>query len=259
MLSEDKKISFDMLLEKKFSTRVEMADRVLDELLEDVDKYGNPRAKEAAAVLKTWDRQNEAESRGALLFYEFAKKFISASMGMTTPASLRNWDVPYKMDEPLTTPRGIKDPKAAVQMLADAADETSKLYGAIDAPWGKVMKFELNGQSDGDVKAARGSALNGVSLPGNGGYGNMGVFRVITWGPLLDGIKTPIHGDGFTIALEFGRSGVHAKTFVYYGQSSQQGSPFHTDEQELAAKKQWRDVWRTRPEILANLSSKDTF
>jgi acyl-homoserine-lactone acylase len=260
MLSEDKKISFDMLLEKKFSTRAEMADRMLDELLNDTDTYGNDRAKEAAAVLKRWDRQNEADSRGALLFYEFAKKFISTTMGMTTPTAVRNWAVPYKIDEPLTTPRGIKDPKAAVQMLADAADETVKLYGSIDAPWGKVMKFELNGQSDGDIKATRGAALNGVSLPGNGGYGNMGVFRVITWGPLLDGIKTPIHGDGFTIALEFSKTGIaRAKSFVLYGESSQLGSPFHTDELPLMEKKQWRDVWRTRPEILANLSSKDTF
>ncbi len=259
MLSEDKKISYDMLLQKKFSTHVEMADRMLDELLAAVDQYGNPRAKQAAAVLKKWDRENEADSRGALLFYEFAQKFISKTMGMTTPTSVRNWAVPYQPDQPLTTPRGLKDPKAAAQMLADAADETEKLYGSLDRPWGDVMKFELNGQSDGDIKAVRGPALNGVSLPGNGGFGNMGVFRVITWGPLLDGKKTPIHGDGFTIALEFTKTSMHAKTFVYYGESSQPGSPFHTDEQVLAEKKQWRDVWRTRPEILANLSSKDSF
>jgi acyl-homoserine-lactone acylase len=259
MLSEDKKISFDMLLQKKFSTRAEMADRVLDELLAAVDQYGNPRAKQAAAVLKKWDRQNEADSVGALLFYVWAQHFISPSIGMTTASAVKNWAVPYKNDEPLTTPRGLKDPKAAVQMLADAADETEKTYGAIDAPWGKVMKFEINGQSDGNTAADRGPALNGVSLPGNGGYGNEGVFRVITWGPMIDGRKTPIHGDGFTIAVEFAKTGVHAKTFVFYGESSQPGSPFHTDELPLAEKKQWRDVWRTHAEVAANLSSKDTF
>ncbi|AFL88407.1 penicilin amidase [Terriglobus roseus DSM 18391] len=259
MLSEDKKISFDMLLEKKFSTRMEMADRVLDELLADVDQYGSPRAKEAAAVLRTWDRQCEANSRGALLFYTWAQKFISTSVGMTTVAAQKNWAIPYDYNQPLTTPRGIKDPKLAVQMLADAADETVKLYGALDRPWGDVMKIEINGQSDGDIKAVRGPALNGVSLPGNGGYGNLGVFRVFTWGPLLEGKKTPIHGDGFTIAVEFTKPAVKAKSFVFYGESSQPGSPFHTDELPLAEKKQWRDVWRTRPEILANLSSRDAF
>ena len=259
MLSEDPKISFDQLLIKKFSTRMEMADRVLDDLLAAVDQYGSPRAKAAAAVLKTWDRQCEADSRGALLFYTWAQKFISPSVGMTTVAAQKNWAVPYEVDKPLTTPRGIKDPKAAAAMLDDAAIETVKLYGAIDTPWGKVMRLQLNGQSAGDTKAVRGPALNGVDLPGNGGYGNLGVFRVFTYGPLLDGIKTPVHGDGFTIALEFAKPAVKAKTFVFYGESSQPGSPFHTDELTLMEKKQWRDVWRTRPEIEANLSSKDSF
>jgi acyl-homoserine-lactone acylase len=259
MLSEDKKISFDMLLQKKFSTHMEMADRVLDELLAAVDQYGNPRAKQAAAVLKKWDRSAEADSVGALLFYVWAQHFVSPSVGMTTVAAQKNWAVPYKNDEPLTTPRGLKDPQAAADMLAAAADETEKTYGAIDRPWGEVMKFELNGQSDGNTAATRGEALNGVSLPGNGGYGNLGIFRVITWGPLLDGKKTPVHGDGFTIAVEFAKTGVHAKTFVLYGESSQPGSPFHTDELPLMEKKQWRDVWRTRAEVMANLSSKDTF
>lgn len=260
MLSEDKKISFDMLLQKKFSTRMEMADRVLDDLLRAVDQYGNARAKQAAAVLKTWDRQCEADSRGALLFYTWAQKFIGPSVGMTTVAAQKNFAVPYEVDKPLTTPRGIKDPGVAAQMLAEAADETVQLYGALDTPWGKVMRLQINGQSDGNTAAARGPALNGVDLPGNGGYGNLGVFRVFTWGPLLDGIKTPVHGDGFTIALEFSKTGIkQAKTFVFYGESSQPGSPFHTNELPLMEKKQWRDVWRTRAEVMANLSSKDAF
>ncbi len=259
MLTEDGKISFDSLLEKKFSTRMEMADRVMPDLLKAVDQYGSPRAKQAAAVLKEWDRQAEAGSRGALLFYTWAQHFIGPSVGMLTPESQKNWAVPYRVDQPLTTPRGIKDPKAAAQMLDDAAVETEKLYGSMDTPWGKVMRFQINGQSDGDTKAPRGPALNGVDLPGNGGYGNLGIFRVITYGPLLDGIKTPVHGDGFTIALEFTKPAVRAKTFVYYGESSQPGSPFHTDELPLAEKKQWRDVWRTRAEVMAKLSSRESF
>ncbi|MGI4981115.1 MAG: penicillin acylase family protein, partial [Janthinobacterium lividum] len=77
--------------------------------------------------------------------------------------------------------------------------------------------------------------------------------------PLKDGIKTPVHGDGFTIALEFTKPSVRAKTFVLYGESSQPGSPFHTDELPLMEKKQWRDVWRTRAEVMANLSSRESF
>jgi acyl-homoserine-lactone acylase len=258
MLSDDKKISFDDLLEKKLSTRAEFADRILPDLLIAAKEYGTPRAKAAAAVLEAWDRQTEASSRGALLFYTWSQHFLGTTTLTTTPASQKNFAVPYSVTEPLTTPRGLKDPQSAAAMLDAASGETEKLYGAMDTPWGKVMRLQINGQSDGDLTAQRGPALNGVDLPGNGGYGGIGVFRVVTWGPLQDGIKTPIHGDGFTIALEF-TNPIHAKSLVSYGDSSQPGSPHHTDQLPLFEHKQWRDVWRTRSEIEANLERKESF
>jgi acyl-homoserine-lactone acylase len=258
MLSEDKKISFDMLLQKKLSTHMELADRLLPDLLDAADKYGSDRAKQAAAVLRNWNRDAEANSTGALLFYTWAQKFVNTAVTVAAPGGIRNFAVPYDVNEPLTTPRGLKDPKQAAALLDDAAAETEKTYGAIDTPWGKVMRIQINGQSDGNTAAERGPALNGVDLPGNGGYGNLGIFRVVTYGPMLDGTKTPVHGDGFTLAIEF-TPVIHAKVLLSYGDSSQPGSPHHTDQLKLVEQKQWRDVWRTRSEIEANLESKDTF
>lgn len=258
MLSEDKKISFDMLLQKKLSTHMELADRLLPDLLDAAGRYGTDRAKQAAMLLKNWNREAEADSTGALLFYTWAQKFISTSVAVSGPSGLRNFAVPYDVNKPLTTPSGLKDPQQAAEMLDEAAAETTKTYGAIDAPWGKVMRIQINGQSNGDLAAERGPALNGVDLPGNGGYGNLGIFRVVTYGPLLDGVKTPIHGDGFTLAVEFAPV-IHAKVLLSYGDSSQPGSPHHTDQLQLVEHKQWRDVWRTKSEIEANLESKDVF
>jgi acyl-homoserine-lactone acylase len=258
MLSEDEKISFDMLLQKKLSTHMELADRLLPDLLDATEKYGTDRAKQAATVLKSWNRDAESDSAGALLFYTWAQKFISTSVAVSMPSGLRNFAVPYDVDNPLTTPRGLKDPQQAAQMLDEAAADTAKTYGAIDTPWGKVMRIQINGQSNGDLGAERGPALNGIDLPGNGGYGNLGIFRVVTYGPLLDGVKTPIHGDGFTLAVELAPV-IHAKVLLSYGDSSQPGSPHHTDQLQLVEHKQWRDVWRTKREIEANLESKDSF
>lgn len=258
MLSEDKKISFDMLLQKKLSTHMELADRLLPDLLDAADQYGSDRAKRAAAVLKSWNRDAEANSTGALLFYTWAQKFVNTTVNVGTPGGMRNFAVPYDVNEPLTTPRGLKDPEQAAQMLDEAAAETEKTYGALDTPWGKVMRIEINGQSDGDIAAERGPALNGVDLPGNGGYGNLGIFRVVTYGPMVDGTKTPIHGDGFTLVVEFAPV-IHAKVLLSYGDSSQPGSPHHTDQLQLVEQKQWRDVWRTKSEIEANVESKDVF
>ncbi len=258
MLSEDKMISYDALLQKKLSTRMEFADRILPELLDAADKYGSTRAKQAAAILKTWDRQAEASSTGALLFYTWAQRFVNPAVTLNAKDAQRNFTVPYDYEQPLTTPRGIKDPKAAAAMLDDAAAETVKLYGAMDTPWGKVMRLQINGQSDGDTAAVRGPALNGVNLPGNGGYGNLGIFRVVTYGPMEDGIKTPVHGDGFTIALEFS-SPMKAKSLVSYGDCSQPGCAHHTDQLPLFEDKQWRDVWRTRGDVEKHLEKREMF
>lgn len=255
MLSEDAKMSFDMLLKKKVSTRAEGADRLLPDLLAAVDQFGTPRAKAAAAVLKAWDRQAEADSKGMLLFWNWSNRFGMPAAGS---AAVRNYAVPYALDKPLTTPSGIKDPAAAAAMLDAAAQAVEKEFGAIDKPWGDFLRLEINGQSAGATTGPRGAAVDGVDLPGNGGPGAIGIFRVVTPGPVKDGIATPVHGDGFTIAMEFSQP-IKAKALVSYGDCSQPGCKHHTDQLPLFAKKQWRDVWRTRAEIEANLEHKDTF
>jgi acyl-homoserine-lactone acylase len=255
MLSEDKKMSFDMLLAKKLSTRSEAADRLLPDLLTAVDQYGTPKAKQAAAVLRAWDRQTEAGSTGALLFWSWATKF-----GMPSPSagSVKNFKVGYELDKPLTTPAGIRDARAAAEMLDQAARETETTFGRLDKPWGEYLRLQINGQSGGNTAEARGAPLNGVNLPGNGGPGALGIFRVVTPGRLLDGTATPIHGDGFTMAVEFSTP-MKVKSLISYGECSQPGCAHHTDELPMFENKQWRDVWRTRAEVEKNLERAEKF
>src|SRR6202050_5315320 len=65
MLSETAKFSFDQLLADQQSTRSELADRVLPDLIEAAARYGDDFAQPAAQVLSHWDRLTDADSRGA--------------------------------------------------------------------------------------------------------------------------------------------------------------------------------------------------
>jgi len=56
----------------------------------------------------------------------------------------------------------LKDPQKAAQQLDAAAIETEKEFGALDIPWGQVMRFQYAG----------------ADLLANGGFGNLGIFRV---------------------------------------------------------------------------------
>ena len=261
MLSEDAKISFDMLLSKKLSTRAEAADRLLPDLLVAADQYGTPRAKKAAEVLKAWDRQAEADSRGTLLFWNWANRFGMPVGGSS--ATPRNFLVATDINHPLETPSGLKDPKAAADMLDASADALEKQYGAIDKPWGDFLRLQINAQSAGASNAElhtaqRGAPIDGVDLPGNGGPGAIGIFRVITPGPVQNGTATPVHGDGFTLAVSFSQP-MRVKALVSYGDCSQPGCKHHTDQLALFQQKQWRDVWRTRAEVAAHLERKELF
>jgi acyl-homoserine-lactone acylase len=59
----------------------------------------------------------------------------------------------------------------------------------------------------------------------------------------------------FVAAIEFSQP-VRAKALLSYGNSSQRGSPHHTDQLSYYSRKELRPVWRSRAEIEAHLESK---
>jgi acyl-homoserine-lactone acylase len=238
MLYEDKKITYDKFIEYKHSTRAELADRILTDLLDAAAEYGTPLAQQAAQVLKSWDRQAEAESRGAVLFHAWATRF----MGGPLMANQAGFGVPYDLKSPLTTPRGLKDPRKVAAQLDDAAKEILEQFGTLDVPWGQVMRYRLAG----------------VDLPANGGFGNLGIFRVITFGPLQNKTRSQTHGETYIAAVEFGEP-MRARVLMTYGNSSQPGSPHQTDQLPLLAKKQLRTAWLSKVEVEANLATRERF
>ena len=252
-LNPDHKLTFNAMLEKKLSTRAELADRILPDLLAAADQYGTPQAKQAAQVLAHWDRQTEANSKGAILFYAWARQFMGPSL-----SNQSNFAILYALADPMHTPRGLKDPAAAARMLDAAATETLHDFAALDVPWGKVMRFQINSQSDGNTSRPRTPPVDGADLPGNGGYGNLGIFRVVTFGPLVNGTRTPIHGDGYVAAIEF-TTPPHASMSLSYGNSSQPNSRFHTNQFPLLETKQLREALLTRQAVEAHLDHRDNF
>lgn len=237
MLTEDRKLTFEKFMEYKHSTRAELADRILPDLLAAVDEHGSGMERQAAATLKRWDRQTEAASRGAVLFYAWATRFMGPQLG-----SQSNFAVPYSLSDPLTTPRGLKDSREAVRQLREAAEEVQQQFGALDVPWGDVMRFKHAG----------------LDLPANGGFGNLGIFRVITFGPLKDKTRSQVHGETYISAVEFTQP-PRARVLMTYGNSSQPGSPHQGDQLPLLARKELRTAWLTRAEVEANLESRQRF
>jgi acyl-homoserine-lactone acylase len=233
MLHQHDKISFDEMVALKHSTHMELADRIAPDLIQAAESSASQPAHQAAAVLKTWDHEANNDSRGALLFDAWARRFLAGA----------NFAVPLRNSEPLTTPRGLKDPAAAVRMLEEAAAENMKKFGSLDAPWGDFMRLRI-GKTD---------------LPANGAGGNLGTFRVLQFGqPDAASKRAAVMGDTFVLCLEFSNP-PRAQALVSYGNSSQPGSPHHEDQLLLLSQKKLRPVYRLRSEVEQHVESKDVF
>jgi acyl-homoserine-lactone acylase len=235
MLQEDNHISFDEMIRDKHSTRSELADRILDDLIKAARASGSDLAKQAAAVLEKWDRSTDANSRGAVLFTLWAQEM---NLLGDTPAGVfaQAWDE----KKPLETPAGLASPQAAVKALEAAAAKMQAGMGALDVQWGDVARLRV-GKAD---------------YPGNGGLDSLGIFRVVDYAPAQDGLYRSLGGDSYVAAVEFSTP-LRARVLLSYGNSSQPGSIHRGDQLALFAKKELRPVWRTRAEIEANLESRE--
>ncbi|MBH8571732.1 acylase [Nostocaceae cyanobacterium CENA369] len=232
MLAEDDKISFDEMIADKHSTRMELADRILDDLIPAARKYGQELGQKAADVLEAWDRQANADSRGAVLFASWVKQM--------------DWDrmfsKPWSEKSPRTTPDGLANPKVAVTTLEAVAAQVQKTYGALDVPWGKVFRLKLGN----------------VDLPANGGDGNLGIFRALDFAPEANGQFQAVAGDSYVAAVEFSHP-VRAQVLTSYGNATQPGSRHIGDQLQMFANKKLRPCWRSRSDILAHLEERKVF
>jgi acyl-homoserine-lactone acylase len=232
MLMEKSKISFEEMIADKFSSRMELADRILDDLIPAARRVGGELASQAADVLEAWDRKADAHSRGAVLFALWARSMPDA-----------NWfATPWNENSPLTTPDGLANPEDAVKVLETAATTVKLLYGALDVPWGEVARLRYGK----------------VDLPASGGPGLFGIFRVIDLAPSTEGRFQQYAGDSYIAAIEFSNP-VRAKVLTPYGNATQPGSTHIGDQLALYARNELRPVWRTRKEIEAHLESRKVF
>ncbi len=218
MLMEDESITFDELMEYKLSTRMELADRILDDLFQAIDLYGTPISKSSKDVLSKWDRKADAGSSGAVLFARWAERMNTGNPAM--------YSVKWNEKDPLHTPKGLADPKTAVRELDSATLEVIRDHGKADISWGDVVR----------IHSQR------FDLPGNGSSGGLGVFRV-AWSGMGKNHKQYIGGgDSWVGLIEFGKK-VRARVLLSYGNSSQQGNEHNGDQLKFFSEKKMRTAY----------------
>ena len=229
------KLDVDGVIALKHTTELEVANRVLPELLAGARARKSAVATRAADVLAAWDHKTDATSKGAVLFERWAEAFRFWPTEVV-------WKTPFSSERPFATPTGLADPALAGQILEAIAQQMEQAGLPLDLAWGDVHRLRYDG----------------VDLPGNGATDSLATLRVVVYGPPgEDGKALAAGGDSYTAVIAFGPGGAQARALLTYGNASQRGSAHRTDQLELFAKKQLRAVWRTRAEVDAHTERHD--
>ena len=233
LLMGDAKFDFDDFRTSKLTTRALLAERLVPELLRAAAGSDDPDIKAAAAVLTGWDLRFEPDARAPLLFEAFAERFVKGGDG---------WAVPWSADAPVDTPRGLKDPAAALAQLKAAVADVVKAHGRIDRPYGEATRLQLPG----------------VDLPAHGGSGPLGLFRTFAWSGWQGGQRHAVHGETWVNLIEFSTP-VRAVAVMSYGNATQPGTAHRSDQLPLVAARQFRELWLTRAAVEQHLERVDRY
>ena len=237
MAYEDQEITFNELLDYKMDTRMELADRLLDDLISSAIASEDELLNKASTVLYDWDRCANNDSKGAILF----KKWVDAVGFKIDNSEL--FKIPWDETNPIKTPYGIKNIEFALETLKSVALDVIDKYDSLNVAWGDVYRI----------------IIDDVDLPSNGGPGDpYGIFRVTGYKPIKDNRYAAIGGDSFQAIVEFS-SPLKALVSIGYGNASQKNSMYRSNQAEFYSQKKLRQAWRTRKEIEQNLSFEEKF
>ena len=193
ILNSGKPVSLAMVQDMLFEHRNYGAELLLDDILKVCQFKQNPALTEACDILSNWDRRQDVTSVGAHIYNEF---WIAAARAID-----EHFAVPFDVDDPVHTPRGLTIDSSETQDFIDAALTTAvtRLQEAnvsLDAKWGDVQFALRNGEK--------------IGIPGGGGGSDM--FSVIT--ARLDAEKqgyNPItHGNSYIQVVSWNEDGTPA-------------------------------------------------
>ena len=237
MAYEDQEITFNELLDYKMDTRMELADRLLDDLISSAIASEDELLNKASTVLYDWDRCANNDSKGAILF----KKWVDAVGFKIDNSEL--FKIPWDESNPIKTPYGIKNIEFALETLKSVALDVIDKYDSLNVAWGDVYRI----------------IIDDVDLQSNGGPGDpYGIFRVTGYKPIKDNRYAAIGGDSFQAIVEFS-SPLKALVSIGYGNASQKNSMYRSNQAEFYSQKKLRHAWRTLKEIEQNLSFEEKF
>jgi acyl-homoserine-lactone acylase len=186
----------------------------------------------ACPVLAAWDRHDNLDSNGAILFRRFASRALSnpASPVTLPTGDLTAFSTPFSPADPVNTPSGLNIASPKVQQaLADAVTDLQNAGIPLGAPL-RGYQYEKRGSE---------------RIPIHGGPGTLGVFNAInvSWrgSGSEPGYPDVPHGSSFVMVTSFTGGCPDDRSILTYSESSNPDSPYSADQTRMFSNKEWVD------------------
>lgn len=183
----------------------------------------------ACQVLANWDLHSNLDSRGAHLFREFIRAASGGTFGRRLPESF-NYAVPFDINDPVNTPRGLDTGHnpAVLEALARAVVLLDDAGIALDARLGDLQTVRKNDQR----------------IPMHGGEEGEGVFNKMAFDFAGSDAYPAVTGSSasWVMAVEFVEGAVEARGVLAYSLSSNTESPHYADMTRRFSQKQLLDL-----------------
>jgi len=202
-------------------------------------------------ILQQWDNRYDSDSRGAVLFREWLTRYDYND----TLFAGKLFAKPFDPSRAIDTPNALADTTVALTHLAAAVELLAANSIELDSSLGELQKghradqiFELHG----------GNRFEGIA--------NLQVITPFNDSPIFNGSNKTLgdsrtltesgyniaHGSSFIMTLGFTEQGPKAEAILSYSQSGSPGSKHFADQTALYSKEQWRPIYFSANEVIAN-------
>jgi acyl-homoserine-lactone acylase len=193
---------------------------------DDLAAYCASSSSPACPVLTAWDRHDNLDSKGAILFRRLASRLLTNPATSALPPVPSPFTVPFDASDPVNTPRGLDTSSTTFSNALDGAISDLQNAGIpLDAPL-RDWQYEKRGEE---------------KIPIHGGPGTLGVFNAInvSW-DAAKGYPNVPHGSSYVQTVELRRHKCpRVRTILTYSQSTSPKSRWFADQTRLFSRKKW--------------------
>lgn len=223
-------LDLDAMGRLRASSVLDYAELIRGPLADAARQSGDRELAALAVVLADWDGSSRPESRGAVLFTDWAYRMRRGGVPVV--------DSDLQQQSPMSTQARLADPARSLAVLRDAGRGLAQRFGAADVAWGDVYRIRRAG----------------LDLPSPVGRDEWGAFnagrysRVGGTGP-DSGVFTLEDASTLIIEAAFGPAGPEARGLLTYGNTDDQSAPAVSAQLKMFAESRLRPLALTPAQV----------